>query len=111
MVLVFAKLDSEIADNTELFAMSKDDNDLAGLATIEAEVAKIEAIVAQLEFRRMFNQAADPLNAFLDIQSGAGGTEACDWASMLLRQYLRYAERKGFTATIVDESSGDIAGI
>jgi peptide chain release factor 2 len=111
VVLVIAKLDSEIADNTELYDMSKDDNDLAGLATIEAEVAKIEATVAQLEFRRMFNQAADPLNAFLDIQAGAGGTEACDWASMLLRQYLRYAERKGFKATIEDESSGDIAGI
>ena len=111
VVLVIAKLDNEISDNTELYAMSKDDNDLAGLATIEAEVAKIEATVAQLEFRRMFNQAADPLNAFLDIQAGAGGTEACDWASMLLRQYLRYAERKGFKATIEDESSGDIAGI
>jgi peptide chain release factor 2 len=111
VVLVIANLDSEIADNTELYDMSKDDNDLAGLATIEAEVAKIEATVAQLEFRRMFNQAADPLNAFLDIQAGAGGTEACDWASMLLRQYLRYAERKGFKATIEDESSGDIAGI
>jgi peptide chain release factor 2 len=81
------------------------------LSHIEEEVAKIEAIVAQLEFRRMFNQPADPLNAFLDIQAGAGGTEACDWASMLLRQYLRYAERKGFKATIEDESSGDIAGI
>jgi peptide chain release factor 2 len=111
VVVVIANLDSEIADNTELYGMSKDDNDLAGLATIEAEVVKIEAIVAQLEFRRMFNQAADPLNAFLDIQAGAGGTEACDWASMLLRQYLRYAERKGFKATIEDESQGDTAGI
>ena len=110
-MLVIANLDSEIADNTELYGMSKDDNDVAGLATIEAEVAKIEATVAQLEFRRMFNQAADPLNAFLDIQAGAGGTEACDWASMLLRQYLRYAERKGFKATIDDESAGDVAGI
>ncbi len=111
VVVVVAKLDSEIADNTELYGMSKNDNDLAGLATIEAEVAKIEVIVAQLEFRRMFNQEADPLNAFLDIQAGAGGTEACDWASMLLRQYLRYAERKGFKATIEDESQGDTAGI
>ena len=110
-MLVIANLDSEIADNTELYGMSKDDNDVAGLATIEAEVAKIEATVAQLEFRRMFNQAADSLNAFLDIQAGAGGTEACDWASMLLRQYLRYAERKGFKATIDDESAGDVAGI
>jgi peptide chain release factor 2 len=111
VVLVIAKLDSEIADNTELYDMSKGDNDIDSLTHIEEEVAKIEATVAQLEFRRMFNQPADPLNAFLDIQAGAGGTEACDWASMLLRQYLRYAERKGFKATIEDESSGDIAGI
>jgi peptide chain release factor 2 len=111
VVLVITKLDSEIADNTELYDMSKGDNDIDSLTHIEEEVAKIEATVAQLEFRRMFNQPADPLNAFLDIQAGAGGTEACDWASMLLRQYLRYAERKGFKATIEDESSGDIAGI
>ncbi|MGA1055379.1 MAG: peptide chain release factor 2, partial [Pseudohongiellaceae bacterium] len=65
----------------------------------------------QLEFRRMFNNPADPSNCFLDIQAGAGGTEACDWAGMLLRQYLRYAERKGFKTTIEDESAGDIAGI
>jgi peptide chain release factor 2 len=59
----------------------------------------------------MFNNPADPLNAFVDIQAGAGGTEACDWASMLLRQYLRYAERKGFAVTIEDETAGDTAGI
>ena len=59
----------------------------------------------------MFNNPADPLNAFLDIQAGAGGTEACDWASMLLRQYLKYAERKGFKTTIEDETAGDTAGI
>jgi peptide chain release factor 2 len=111
VVLVVAKLDTEIADNTELYDMSKGDNDIDSLTHIEEEVAKIEATVAQLEFRRMFNQPADPLNAFLDIQAGAGGTEACDWASMLLRQYLRYAERKGFKAYVEDESSGDVAGI
>ncbi|MBA4252773.1 MAG: peptide chain release factor 2, partial [Comamonadaceae bacterium] len=81
------------------------------LATIETEAAGLRAQVEQLEFRRMFNQPADPLNCFLDIQAGAGGTEACDWASMLLRQYLRYAERKGFTTTIEDETAGDSAGI
>ena len=59
----------------------------------------------------MFNQPADPNNAFLDIQAGAGGTEACDWASILLRQYLRYAERKGFKVTVDDETPGDVAGI
>jgi peptide chain release factor 2 len=59
----------------------------------------------------MFNQPADPSNAFLDIQAGAGGTEACDWASMLLRQYLKYAERKGFKVSVDDETPGDVAGI
>ena len=111
MVLTLDNLTSELADNTELYGMSKEDGDEAGLLTIEAETAKLTAIIAGLEFRRMFNNPADPLNAFLDIQAGAGGTEACDWASMLLRQYLRYAERKGFKATLEDETAGDTAGI
>jgi peptide chain release factor 2 len=59
----------------------------------------------------MFNNPADPSNCFIDIQAGAGGTEACDWASMLLRQYLKYCERKGFKATLEDETAGDVAGI
>jgi peptide chain release factor 2 len=67
--------------------------------------------VAQLEFRRMFNNPADPLNCFIDIQAGAGGTEACDWAAMLLRQYLKYCERKGFKAEVLEETEGDVAGI
>jgi peptide chain release factor 2 len=101
----------QIADNTELFDMSKSDNDESGLITIEEDTQRILSEVEKLEFRRMFNNPADPLNAFLDIQAGAGGTEACDWASMLLRQYLKYAERKGFKATLEDESAGDVAGI
>src|ERR1700749_2640512 len=59
----------------------------------------------------MFNNPLDPSNCFIDIQAGAGGTEACDWASMLLRQYLKYAERKGFKAIVEDETPGDVAGI
>jgi len=111
VVLVLDRLSQEITDNTELFEMSRDDSDEAGLVTIEAEAAKVSAEVEKLEFRRMFGNQADPLNAFVDIQAGAGGTEACDWASMLLRQYLRYAERKGFKTTVEDESAGDSAGI
>ena len=111
VVLVLDRLSQEIADNTELFEMSRDESDEAGLVTIEAEAAKVGAEVEKLEFRRMFGNQADPLNAFVDIQAGAGGTEACDWASMLLRQYLRYAERKGFKTTVEDESAGDSAGI
>ena len=111
VVLTLSRLDQELADNSELFEMSRDDNDETGLLTLETESKKITEEVEKLEFRRMFNNPADPNNAFLDIQAGAGGTEACDWASMLLRQYLKYAERKGFKATLEDESPGDVAGI
>ena len=111
VVLTLNTLESELADNSELFEMSKEDGDEAGLLTIEAEADKLQAIIKDLEFRRMFNNPADPLPCFLDIQAGAGGTEACDWASMLLRQYLKYAERKGFKTTIEDETAGDTAGI
>jgi len=104
-------LTSNLADNTELFDMSKTDADFDGIVAIDAEAKKLEETVAQLEFRRMFNKPEDPLNCFVDVQAGAGGTEACDWASMLLRQYLKYCERKGFKTTMEDESAGDIAGI
>ncbi|MCY1167765.1 Peptide chain release factor RF2 [compost metagenome] len=111
VVHVIDRLSAELADNTELFEMSRGDSDEAGMHAIEAEAAKVAAEVEKMEFRRMFNNPADPLNCFLDIQAGAGGTEACDWASMLLRQYLKYAERKGFKTTVEDESPGDTAGI
>ncbi len=111
IVLGLGRLTQELSDNTELFDMSREDNDEAGLITIETEAVGLAADIEKLEFRRMFNNPADPNNAFLDIQAGAGGTEACDWASMLLRQYLKYAERKGFKATLEDESAGDVAGI
>ena len=111
VVVTLDMLTREISDNTELYQMSKDEGDFDGLASIQADVAKLAATVEQLEFRRMFNNPADPLPCFLDIQAGAGGTEACDWASMLLRQYLKYAERKGFKTTIEDETAGDTAGI
>jgi peptide chain release factor 2 len=111
VVLVIQDLERELSDNLELYDMSKEEGDEAGLLTIEHETKKLEDIVKDLEFRRMFNQPADPSNCFLDLQAGAGGTEACDWASMLLRQYLKYAERKGFKATVEDETPGDTAGI
>jgi peptide chain release factor 2 len=104
-------LTSNLADNVELYEMSKADGDVDGLAAIEADAAKLEEVVNGLEFRRMFNNPADPSNCFLDIQAGAGGTEACDWAQMLLRQYLKYAERKGFKTEVMEETEGDVAGI
>ena len=104
-------LTSNLSDNTELFDMTKEEGDMDGLAAIEADAAKLGEIVEGLEFRRMFSNPADPLNCFLDIQAGAGGTEACDWAAMLLRQYLKYCERKGFKPEVMEESEGDVAGI
>lgn len=111
VVLTLAALRQNIDDHLELFEMSRADDDEAGLIAIEEEGQGLQAQIQELEFRRMFNQAADPSNAYLDIQAGAGGTEACDWASMLLRQYLRYADRKGFKVTLDDETAGDVAGI
>ena len=111
MVDTIDHLASNLADNSELYEMSKADADFDALLAIEADAAKLEATVADLEFRRMFNNPADPSNCFLDIQAGAGGTEACDWAQMLLRQYLRYCERKGFKPELMEESVGDVAGI
>ena len=111
VVQTIAHLEGHLADDSELFEMAKADADFASLRTIELDAAKLEAIVAQLEFRRMFNNPADQSNCFVDIQAGAGGTEACDWASMLLRQYLKYCERRGFKTEMLEESEGDVAGI
>lgn len=98
-------------DCAELFALAREENDDASLLAIENDVAQLAKTVAEMEFRRMFSNTMDPCNCFIDIQAGAGGTEACDWASMLLRQYLRYCERKGFKTEILEESAGDVAGI
>ena len=111
MVDTIASLERNLADNAELFEMSKEEDDVDGLTAIESETAALAAQVEQLEFRRMFNNPADPMPCFLDIQAGAGGTEACDWAQMLLRQYLRYCERKDFKAEVMEETEGDVAGI
>ena len=104
-------LKSNLDDNAELYGMSKEEGDEDGLKSILVEAEVLKKKVEDLEFRRMFSNPADPLNCFIDIQAGAGGTEACDWAGMLLRQYLKYAERKGFKATLEDETPGEIAGI
>ena len=111
VVATIDHLTGNLADNTELYEMAKADGDVASLLAIEADAAKLEALVAELEFRRMFSNPADPGNCFMDIQAGAGGTEACDWAQMLLRQYLRYCERKDFKTEVLEESEGDVAGI
>ena len=111
VVVVLDALTQELADSAELYEMSRDEGDEATLEAIESETLPIRQRIETLEFRRMFNQPADPNNCFLDIQAGAGGTEACDWAQMLLRQYVKYAERKDFKVEIQEETPGDVAGI
>jgi peptide chain release factor 2 len=111
VVVTLTNLQRDLSDSAELFDMSREEGDNDSLITLEHETTKLAAVVDSLEFRRMFNNPADPLPCFLDIQAGAGGTEACDWASMLLRQYLKYAERKGFAAQVEDLTEGDTAGI
>jgi peptide chain release factor 2 len=100
-----------LAEARELFELARDEDDEETMAAVEADLDAAERQVADLEFRRMFNNPADPNNCFIDIQAGAGGTEACDWASMLLRQYLKYCERKGFKTELLEQTDGDVAGI
>jgi len=91
--------------------MAREESDDDTLEAIEIDAQGLQGLVEGMEFRRMFNNPMDPNNCFIDIQAGAGGTEAQDWASMLLRQYLRYCERKGFKVDILEQSDGDVAGI
>lgn len=111
MVKTIEDLDSGVADSRELLAMAVEEDDADTVADVEAEIASLEAQLAKLEFRRMFSGEMDQNNAYLDIQSGSGGTEAQDWAEMLLRMYLRWADDKGFKTELVECSAGDVAGI
>jgi peptide chain release factor 2 len=111
IVLVLEEVDAGLADSRELFDMGKEEGDDDMLHAVEADATGIEQKVAALEFRRMFNNPQDPNPCFLEIQAGAGGTEAQDWAAMLLRMYVRYGERKGFSVEVLEESEGDVAGI
>jgi peptide chain release factor 2 len=110
-VISLDALQLSIKDAKELFDLAASDDDDETLLAIDDDANAFEQTLVKIEFRRMFSNPADPLNCFVDIQSGAGGTEAQDWASILLRQYLRYAERKGFKAEILEESAGEVAGI
>uniref|UniRef100_A0A2X0QXR9 Peptide chain release factor 2 n=1 Tax=Candidatus Nitrotoga fabula TaxID=2182327 RepID=A0A2X0QXR9_9PROT len=91
--------------------MALEENDDAGLLSISQDIQKIEQKVAEMEFRRMFSKPMDSNNCFLDIQAGSGGTEAQDWAAMLLRMYLRYCEKKSFQVEVLEQSDGEVAGI
>ena len=111
VVLTLDRVAEGLKDAGELFEMAREESDDDTLNAVAIDVDGIEKEVANLEFRRMFNNPADPLNCFIDIQAGAGGTEAQDWASMLLRMYIKYGERKGYSVDVLEESEGDVAGI
>ncbi len=91
--------------------MAAEEQDAATVAAVEADLAGMEKRIAELEFQRMFSGEMDINNAFLDVQSGSGGTEAQDWANMLLRMYLRWGERRGFKTELIEVSPAEVAGI
>ncbi|HKB83157.1 MAG TPA: peptide chain release factor 2 [Burkholderiales bacterium] len=111
VVATLEKLDQGLRDARDLFAMARAEDDDAALNAIGKDIADMEKIVAGMEFRRMFSNPMDPNNCFLDIQSGSGGTEAQDWASMLERMYLKFCDRRGFQVEVLEESPGDVAGL
>jgi peptide chain release factor 2 len=111
VVLALSRVSRHLHDARELYDLARGENDDDTLLAIEADLEAEEQEVAGLEFRRMFSNPVDPNNCFIDIQAGAGGTEACDWAGMLLRQYLKYCERKGFKTELLEQTDGDVAGI
>ena len=111
IVLTLDNIAGGIDDNRLLIDMALEEGDEDSFAVIEEDVAELEKQMAELEFKRMFNQPADVNNCFIDITAGAGGTEAEDWAGMLLRMYVRYGERKGFKVEIMEQDDGEIAGI
>ncbi len=111
VVNTILELEQGVTDHSDLLEIAVEENDADSAEMIEAEVAGLEKMLAKLEFRRMFSGEMDENNAYLDIQAGSGGTEAQDWASMLLRMYLRWAESRGFKVEVTEESDGDVAGI
>ncbi|MAB99635.1 MULTISPECIES: peptide chain release factor 2 [Pseudomonas] len=104
-------LNGSLADSRDLLEMAAEEDDQSAVDDVAAEVERLRGILEQLEFRRMFSGEMDANNAYLDIQAGSGGTEAQDWANMLLRMYLRWADKRGFDATIMELSAGEVAGI
>lgn len=104
-------LDRGIADNRELLEMAAAENDEATVSAVQSELDHLKQQLETLEFRRMFSGEMDPNSCYLDIQAGSGGTEAQDWAEILLRMYLRWADRKGFKAELLEASAGEVAGI
>jgi peptide chain release factor 2 len=111
IVMTLEKVDNSLDENADLLEMAAEENDRETLDAVTTDLGRIKADVEHLEFQRMFSGEMDDRPCYLDIQSGSGGTEAQDWAEMLLRMYLRWAERRGWKADLVEVSSGDVAGI
>ena len=114
LALIVETLDdmsSGLSDARDLLEMAAAEEDQGAVDDVAAEVERLRAALEKLEFRRMFSGEMDANNAYLDIQAGSGGTEAQDWANILLRMYLRWADKRGFDATIMELSAGEVAGI
>jgi len=111
VVNTLSGLEQGINDSKELFEMAREEGDDDSLLSIAKDSEALEKTIEEMEFRRMFSQPMDENNCFIEFQSGSGGTEAQDWANMLLRMYLRYCERKGFKVEVLELSDGDVAGI
>jgi peptide chain release factor 2 len=111
VVLGLDELSKGLADAKDLLELAREEQDEATLAEVAKDVQSYTKRVETLEFRRMFSGETDPLNAYLDIQAGSGGTEAQDWAEMLLRMYLRWGEHSGYKTELIEASAGDVAGI
>ncbi|MBA6418629.1 peptide chain release factor 2 [Pseudomonas neustonica] len=105
------QMSSGLADASELLEMAAEEEDQGAVDDVVAELARLQVALEKLEFRRMFSGEMDASNCYLDIQAGSGGTEAQDWANMLLRMYLRWADQRGFETEIVELSEGEVAGI
>ena len=111
MVETLDELGQTLGDAADLLELAVEENDQDTFESLCADLEGVEKRVAELEFRRMFSGEMDQANAFLDIQAGSGGTEAQDWANMLLRMFLRWAERHEFSTELIEVSPGEVAGI
>lgn len=111
VVRTISRLEDGLNEAEELLTLAKEEDDLEAVNSVSRDVDALEKQLAELEFQRMFSGEMDPNNAFLDVQSGSGGTEAQDWAEMLLRMYLRWGNNHGFKTEIIEVSPGEVAGI
>jgi peptide chain release factor 2 len=111
VVATIASMDANLTDSMELVEMAAGEDDEESVSAVTVDLDELEQQLARLEFHRMFSGEMDASNAYLDIQAGSGGTEAQDWANMMLRMYLRWGERHGFKTELMEVSEGDVAGI